>query len=198
VIDLEQVLLNLIVNAINAIEATEDGSGSITLSGYTKESGVYLVIRDTGVGIPEGLEEEVFNPLFTTRQGDQNMGLGLAIVRTILEAMGASISAKNHEEGGGGFHTSLSDVERKPEAQKLSFLQFDLQEVNDEILKNALSMLHGNKTRIAPGLGITRHVLLSRLKKIDSQNRSIHSELNFREENFGFMGLTIKGAFFAD
>ncbi len=103
IIDLEQVTLNLISNAISAIEATETGTGSITISGYTKTNEVYLTIRDTGIGIPEGLEEEIFNPLFTTKKGDNNMGLGLAIVRTILDAIGAGISAENHEKGGAIF-----------------------------------------------------------------------------------------------
>lgn len=85
--DLNQVFLNLIVNAAHAIEATGGNPelrGLITIT--TAEEGDHIVVRiqDTGCGIPESIRHRIFDPFFTTKDVGKGTGQGLAISRTIV------------------------------------------------------------------------------------------------------------------
>ena len=83
-IQLQQVLLNLITNAIEAM-ATVDGARVLTVSSNVRDDGrVMISMADTGTGIGAGDVQRVFNPLFTTKSG--GMGMGLSICRSIIEA----------------------------------------------------------------------------------------------------------------
>jgi len=83
-IQLQQVLLNLITNAIEAM-ATVDGPRVLAVSCDVRDDGgVMISIADTGTGIGEQDARRVFNPLFTTKPG--GMGMGLSICRSIIEA----------------------------------------------------------------------------------------------------------------
>jgi signal transduction histidine kinase len=83
-IQLQQVLLNLITNAIEAM-ATVDGPRVLAVSSNVREDGGVMVsIADTGTGIGAEDVQRVFNPLFTTKSG--GMGMGLSICRSIIEA----------------------------------------------------------------------------------------------------------------
>jgi signal transduction histidine kinase len=83
-IQLQQVLLNLITNAIEAM-ATVDGPRVLAVSSNVRDDGgVMIVIADTGTGIAAEDVQRVFNPLFTTKSG--GMGMGLSICRSIIEA----------------------------------------------------------------------------------------------------------------
>lgn len=112
-VDLEQVLLNLVGNAIHAIDLTRKGSGTIYISAYVENAHVFLRVRDTGIGIPEEIKEAIFDPLFTTSKTEQNLGLGLAIVKTILDTMGANIRVENHPEGGAVFTIQFKETLHK-------------------------------------------------------------------------------------
>jgi len=101
-VQLQQVILNLIINAIDAI--SEAGTKEREVSVTTALSGPSAEIRvaDSGPGIAAGDLQSVFNPFFTTKP--QGMGMGLAIVRTIVEAHRGKISAENKSSGGALFH----------------------------------------------------------------------------------------------
>lgn len=104
-VQLQQVILNLIINAMDAIseapEKKRDVSVTTNLSGAFAE----ICVSDTGPGIPADDLKNVFDPFFTTKP--QGMGMGLAIVRTIVEAHHGHISAENQSYGGALFTIRL-------------------------------------------------------------------------------------------
>lgn len=91
---LTQVLINLIVNAAQAIEGT-GRQGLIEVGWEVFESGVRLSVKDNGCGIPEDVQERVFEPLFTTKPAGTGSGLGLAICKDAVTRMGGTISLKS-------------------------------------------------------------------------------------------------------
>jgi len=103
---LQQVLVNLIGNAIDAMEGGAEKRLEITVT----ESGpsVALSLRDTGPGLAE--PEKIFEPFYTTKTVGQSegMGLGLSISYGIVQSFGGRISGRNHPEGGSVFVVELS------------------------------------------------------------------------------------------
>jgi signal transduction histidine kinase len=83
-IQLQQVLLNLITNAIEAMAAVDDPRILAVSAGLRHDGGVVIAIADTGTGISADHVQRVFNPLYTTKAG--GMGMGLSICRSIIEA----------------------------------------------------------------------------------------------------------------
>jgi signal transduction histidine kinase len=104
-VQLQQVVLNLIINAMDAISGAQVKKSDISVT--TTRSGTYAEIRvsDTGPGIVADDLKNVFNPFFTTKP--QGMGMGLTIVRTIVEAHHGQISAENQLSGGALFTVRL-------------------------------------------------------------------------------------------
>ncbi|MBI5571648.1 MAG: two-component sensor histidine kinase [Desulfomonile tiedjei] len=86
---LRQVLLNLLLNATQAIE--KDGVISVTTS-PGKDDGLEIVVEDTGCGIPKESLGKIFTPFFSTKPEGKGTGLGLALCRGIVETLGGSIS----------------------------------------------------------------------------------------------------------
>jgi signal transduction histidine kinase len=105
-IQLEQILLNLGLNAVQAISNSGLAKRNITFKAATAEnSAVQVSISDTGSGIAADKLEGVFEPFFTTKP--DGTGLGLSIVRTIVEAYGGKIRADNNASGGATFFFTL-------------------------------------------------------------------------------------------
>lgn len=104
-VQLQQVILNLIINAMDAISETQAKKREVSVT--TNLSGAFAEIRvgDTGPGIPADNLKNVFDPFFTTKP--QGMGMGLAIVRTIVEVHHGQISAANQSYGGALFTIRL-------------------------------------------------------------------------------------------
>jgi signal transduction histidine kinase len=93
-VHLSQVLLNLLVNSIHAVESRPIDERGIVIearAGEAKDE-VELAVRDSGSGIPDNLRDEVFKPFFTTKSN--GMGMGLALSRTIVEAHGGRLWAE--------------------------------------------------------------------------------------------------------
>jgi C4-dicarboxylate-specific signal transduction histidine kinase len=104
-IQLEQVFLNLLTNARDALEGTSRKSIAIQCS--VEGESVVVVVRDTGPGIPEGLEQRIFDPFFTTKEVGTGMGLGLSITYGIVKDHGGSISVENSPGQGASFRVEL-------------------------------------------------------------------------------------------
>jgi signal transduction histidine kinase len=100
-IQLQQVILNLIINAMDAISEAEVRVREITVSTGVSSSNAVIRVGDTGPGIAVGDLNRVFDSFFTTKQN--GMGMGLAIVRTIVEAHHGHVTAENQESAGALF-----------------------------------------------------------------------------------------------
>ena len=101
---LEQVMINLITNASQAVSAT----GTVEVRTYSPEPGaVAFAIADDGPGIAPEKRDQVFEPFFTTKSDGQGTGLGLSIVRNIVEQHGGRISVGASETGGALFTVVL-------------------------------------------------------------------------------------------
>jgi PAS domain S-box-containing protein len=88
-IEIEQVLVNLIVNAIDAVKATSDRWVNVSI--HEDQGIVILRITDSGPGIPENIRERLFEPFFTTKKVGEGTGLGLSISKGILDEHKAAI-----------------------------------------------------------------------------------------------------------
>jgi signal transduction histidine kinase len=95
---MQQVFLNLLLNARDAIGDRED-RGEIMVSTTLSEGEVKALIADNGVGIPVENLQRIFDPFFTTKVRGQGTGLGLAVCHSIVTAHGGRISATNRESG---------------------------------------------------------------------------------------------------
>jgi PAS domain S-box-containing protein len=105
-VQLQQVLLNLIINAFDAMHATPLSRRKVVIATERDADGVARVsVRDYGVGIPEQVRERLFEQFFTTKA--KGLGMGLSIVRSIVESHGGTIAAENADGGGARFQFSL-------------------------------------------------------------------------------------------
>src|SRR5262249_57806632 len=96
-VQLKQVVLNLVVNSMDALAAIPYGRTVIGRTELNGGSTVEISIYDSGPGIPADKLAEVFDPFYTTK--DQGMGIGLSIARTIVLAHKGTIWAANHNRG---------------------------------------------------------------------------------------------------
>jgi two-component system NtrC family sensor kinase len=102
--ELEQVFVNLFINAIDAIEEKcavyKDSERRIEINSFVKEDEVEIEIKDTGKGIPKQMLDKIFDPFFTTKEVGKGTGLGLSIVYNIVTAHNGTIKFES-EEGKG-------------------------------------------------------------------------------------------------
>ncbi|WP_162299294.1 sensor histidine kinase [Microvirga ossetica] len=103
-IQLQQVILNLVVNGIDAIADMPNGVREIACTSWASDGLAHVSIRDTGPGIPPDRLEQLFEPFFTTKP--EGMGMGLCIAHTIIESHGGKISAETRSSGA-VFYVSL-------------------------------------------------------------------------------------------
>src|SRR5467141_1692498 len=104
-IQLQQVILNLVVNGIDAMKDAPTENRIISIRTSRIEQFAELSVSDLGPGIPEDKLKEIFDPFFTSKA--EGMGMGLSIARTIIEAHHGLISAKNRDHGGASFRIKL-------------------------------------------------------------------------------------------
>jgi C4-dicarboxylate-specific signal transduction histidine kinase len=100
-VELQQVLVNLVLNAVQAMKDTPPGLRQIEIETRGDTGNVMLSIRDRGHGIPPERLGTIFEPFYTTKSS--GLGMGLAICRRLIEAHGGRIEAGNHEDGGAVF-----------------------------------------------------------------------------------------------
>ena len=156
--ELQQVLLNAVVNAQQAIESTGQ-AGRVAISARTTDHHVLLTIDDTGPGVPTDILDRVFDPFFTTK-GDQGTGLGLAITHGLVKAMGGRVWIQNIEGGGARVAIELPAGLRPPDedaqggfhpaARPLSVL---VVEDENSVRRGMVLMAErlGHRVRSAPG-----------------------------------------------
>jgi C4-dicarboxylate-specific signal transduction histidine kinase len=106
---LEQVVVNLMVNAMDAMTDTPAGRRRITVHSEMVAQGVKISVCDAGTGLAASLQGKLFEPFVTTKAN--GMGIGLAIARTIVQTHGGSIDAENNANGGATFAVTLPCTE---------------------------------------------------------------------------------------
>jgi two-component system, LuxR family, sensor kinase FixL len=108
-VQLLQVLLNLTMNAFEALAVVRSDARLVVIrAGRSKEGRIFISVRDSGPGFPEGLVDRLFEPFFSTKA--EGTGMGLAIARSIIEAHGGELRAENCEEGGARFTVQLPET----------------------------------------------------------------------------------------
>jgi signal transduction histidine kinase len=104
---LAQVLLNLLVNAGDALEEAKVQGGEVRVRGVEEEGKVVLLVEDNGPGFPPEVLPRLFEAFFTTKGLDKGTGLGLSISRELVERFGGSLRAENRPEGGARLRLEL-------------------------------------------------------------------------------------------
>jgi C4-dicarboxylate-specific signal transduction histidine kinase len=107
VTELQQVLLNFVVNAEQAILASGRLPGRITIRACDIDGRILLEVEDTGPGIPPDNEAKLFQPFFTTKPVGQGTGLGLSISYGIIDSLGGRIGYRSASAGGAIFYFEL-------------------------------------------------------------------------------------------
>ncbi|MDZ7780625.1 MAG: HAMP domain-containing sensor histidine kinase [Gemmatimonadota bacterium] len=100
----EQILSNLLSNAVDAAPA---GRGIVGVTLWRDGQDAVVEVADNGEGIDPELGDRIFEPFVSTKDTEQGTGLGLAICRRLALAMGGTLSARNHAEGGAVFELRL-------------------------------------------------------------------------------------------
>ena len=105
-VQLQQVLLNLAINAFDAMRDTPTSKRKVVITTQSNGDGtVRTSVRDYGVGISKEMQDRLFDPFFSTKT--EGLGMGLAIVRSIVESHGGTIIAENADGGGTRFEFVL-------------------------------------------------------------------------------------------
>jgi signal transduction histidine kinase len=105
-VQLQQVMLNLILNAIEAMSRIDGPRRELTISAHLhRDAGVLVQVRDTGEGFDPGFVDQMFNAFQTTKKG--GLGMGLSISRSIVESHYGQIWATANEGPGARFHFTL-------------------------------------------------------------------------------------------
>jgi C4-dicarboxylate-specific signal transduction histidine kinase len=108
-VQLQQVIINLVMNGIEAMQSVTDRSRELVIrSGQDETHEVIVSVTDCGVGISAENAEQLFNAFFTTKSG--GMGMGLSICRSIIEAHGGRISATDNLPHGATFQFTLPAI----------------------------------------------------------------------------------------
>ena len=106
-VQLQQVILNLIMNAVEAMSGMSDGACEIFIKTANVGTGVHVEVRDAGPGLPPNIVEHLFDAFYTTKPN--GLGLGLSICRSIVEAHGGLLRASNNMPRGAVFQFTLID-----------------------------------------------------------------------------------------
>jgi PAS domain S-box-containing protein len=115
-VQIQQVLLNLIMNALDAVQACPSAERRIIISTRSLNgASAEVTVRDFGIGLPKDRPDKVFDHFFSTKQ--TGMGMGLTIVRSIIETHGGKISAENAADRGARFFFHLPAVRGDSKSQ---------------------------------------------------------------------------------
>jgi signal transduction histidine kinase len=104
-IQIQQVLINLVLNAMDAVAGETEGRRTVLVIIAKSDDTASISVVDTGHGIASDHEDKLFDSFFSTKQS--GIGLGLSIVRTLVEAHGGMVWAQNQPSGGAAFHVEF-------------------------------------------------------------------------------------------
>jgi C4-dicarboxylate-specific signal transduction histidine kinase len=110
-IQMEQLIVNLLRNALDAIGAAARGNDEVLVQTDAGAESIQVSVRDTGVGLPAGGATRIFDAFYTTKRG--GLGMGLSISRSIIEAHGGLLSGSANRDRGTTFTFSLPRANRK-------------------------------------------------------------------------------------
>jgi C4-dicarboxylate-specific signal transduction histidine kinase len=110
-VQLQQVVLNLILNAVEAMGSVQAGARELSIETEQDHTGVLVAVRDSGPGIDPTHLERVFQAFYTTKSG--GTGIGLSICRCIIDAHGGQLWADANEPRGAVFQFTLPDAKRE-------------------------------------------------------------------------------------
>jgi len=109
-VQLQQVIINLILNAVEAMQAVTDRPRRLTIRSYQDSAGQAVVaVKDNGTGFTSETQDRLFNAFFSTKPG--GLGMGLSICRSIIEAHGGRLSASANADHGATFQFALDSRE---------------------------------------------------------------------------------------
>ena len=128
-VQLQQVVLNLIVNAVEAMGSVQEGPRELAISTeQIHANGVRVAVRDTGPGLDAGHLERVFEAFYTTKSG--GVGMGLSICRSIIDAHGGRLWAEANEPRSSVFQFTLPDAEGKLMTSPASYIAPEMRDDN--------------------------------------------------------------------
>ena len=130
-VQLQQVVLNLILNAVEAVGSVQEGPRELSISTeQIQANGVRVAVRDTGPGIDAGHLERIFEAFYTTKSG--GVGMGLSICRAIIDAHGGRLWAEANEPHSSVFQFTLPDAEGKlmSSLQPASYIDSEMRDDN--------------------------------------------------------------------
>ena len=104
---LQQALVALLVNALEAMSGLDSGKGKLTLRLRGSDDEVQIDVGDTGAGIPAEVLPQIFEPFFSTKETERGVGLGLAVVYGIVQRHGGRIEVESQIGQGTVFHLRL-------------------------------------------------------------------------------------------
>ena len=111
--EIQQVLLNLLLNAEHALKTAGTGRGELRVRTFIHEDGVAVEVHDTGPGVPPSVAGRIFEPFFSTKEVGQGTGLGLSIALGIVEAHGGSLMLASETQGA-CFRLTLPAADAQP------------------------------------------------------------------------------------
>ncbi|OPY58562.1 MAG: Sensor histidine kinase TmoS [Pelotomaculum sp. PtaU1.Bin035] len=112
---LEEVIINLLVNAMQALDAVGRTEKVICCSTWLEEEKVVLEVSDNATGISNEIKKYIFEPFFTAKKAGEGMGLGLSIVQSIIFSFNGEIKVMNNEKGGTSFRIELPAIKNQAE-----------------------------------------------------------------------------------
>ncbi len=106
---LEQVIMNLVVNARQALDECVHNHKELWVQTGVRDKAVFIEVGDNATGIPEGQKRKIFDPFFTTKEAGMGTGLGLTITQSIIKEFAGRIETFNNEKGGATFVVTVPE-----------------------------------------------------------------------------------------
>jgi two-component system sensor kinase FixL len=116
-VQLQQVLLNILLNAFDAMKGCPSDRRTVTISARRDGTAVRVAVSDRGHGLSSGALDKIFQPFYTTKP--DGLGMGLSICRAIIEVHGGSLTANNNAHGGATFWFVVPADSRAERADRL-------------------------------------------------------------------------------
>lgn len=112
-IQLEQIIINLVVNAIQALDKKEGTDKKIIIEARETARCASIIVADNGTGIPDGVTEKLYDPFYSAGKDNKGTGLGLAIVKTFVDKLHGEIVHENNVYGGATFTVTICKTDKE-------------------------------------------------------------------------------------